>query len=112
MDPKLLRIAYVAEFLLAVVAVFTAWSEIGGQSHLDQMAWYIKLPVGMLMAYAIVRATAAAMSEDRVWTARTLRWTGVVVVLAILAGLATYYAHLYEGDDDDNEPQTTTSMNS
>ena len=107
MDPKLLRIVYIAEFLLAIIAVFTAWSQIGGQGHLDQMAWYLKLPLGLLMPYAIVRATSAAVSEDHRWNARALRWTGILALLAILAGLATYYTHLYEPADEEEQPETT-----
>jgi hypothetical protein len=107
MDPKILRIVYIAEFLLALIAVFTAWSQIGGQGHLDQMAWYLKLSLGMLISYAIVRATAAAVSEDRGWNARALRWTGIVALLAIAAGLITYYTHLYEPADEEDEQDTT-----
>jgi hypothetical protein len=108
MDPRFLRIVYVAEFLLALIAVFTAWSQIGGQGHLDQMAWYLKLTLGVSMAYAIVRATAAAASGERGWNSQARRWTGFVVLLAIAAGLATYYAHLYEPADEEDEEDTTT----
>ena len=111
MDPKLLRLVYIAEFLLALIAVYTVWSQVGGQGHLDQMAWYLKLPLGMLMAYAIVRATAAAISEERAWNSRVLRWAGIVVLLAILEGTVTYYTHLYEpADEDTDEPTTTSSL--
>jgi hypothetical protein len=110
MDPRFLRIVYIAEFLLALIAVYAVWSEVGGQGHLDQMAWYLKLPIGVLMAYAIVRATSAAVSDDRAWNNRTLRWTGILVLLTALAGAITYFTHIYESGDDDNEAQTTTSM--
>ena len=33
MTPKLLRFAYVCEFLLALIAIFTVWPEIGGASR-------------------------------------------------------------------------------
>jgi hypothetical protein len=111
MDPKLLRIVYIAEFLLALIAVYTVWSQVGGQGHLDQMAWYLKLPIGMLIAYAIVRATSAAAADDRGWNSRALRWTGIVVLLALIAGAVTYFTHLYEPADEDTDDQTTTSMN-
>ena len=39
MAPKYLRLAYMVEFFIAVLAVFTAWSEIGGQAALDLMPW-------------------------------------------------------------------------
>jgi hypothetical protein len=33
--PSWLRLAYCFEFLIAMLTVFTLWSEIGGQGHLD-----------------------------------------------------------------------------
>src|SRR6476659_4268356 len=111
MDRKFLRIVYAAEFLLALIAVFTAWSQIGGQGHLDLMAWYVKLPLSFAMAYAIVRATSAAAGEDRAWNLVTLRWIGILVIVAAAAGAATYYAHLYEpGDEDEAQPTTQSSI--
>ena len=38
MPPYWLRLAFVAEFLLALVAILEVWSEVGGQNHLDLMA--------------------------------------------------------------------------
>jgi hypothetical protein len=111
MDPKILRILYVAELLLALIAVYTVWSQVGGQGHLDQMPWYLKLSIGMLLSYSVVRATAAGVSEDRAWNTRTLRWTGIVALLAVMAGFVTYCIHLYEPEDEDTTDQTTTSMN-
>jgi hypothetical protein len=43
MPPALHRLAYVAEFLLALIAIWTLWSQVGGQGHLDLMPWYDKL---------------------------------------------------------------------
>jgi len=34
----LLRLAYATQFLIALIAVFVLWSQVGGQSHLDYMA--------------------------------------------------------------------------
>ena len=36
---RYLRLAYATQFLIAVIAVFTLWSQVGGQSHLDLMPW-------------------------------------------------------------------------
>jgi hypothetical protein len=112
MDTKLLRIVYIAEFLLALVAVFTAWSQVGGQTHLELMAWYFKLLLGVGMAYGTVRATAAAVAGERGWNTRSLRWTGIVMAMGILAGVLTYYYHLHEpaDEDDQDEPATTTAQ--
>jgi hypothetical protein len=109
MERKFLRIVYAAEFLLALIAVYTAWSQIGGQGHLDLMAWYLKLCLGLAMAYAIVSATAAAAGDERAWNGKTLRWLGILALFAAVAGVATYYYHLYEPSDDQDEQQTTES---
>jgi len=41
-----LRLAYATQYLIAVIAVFVLWSQVGGQSHLDLMPWYVKLGLG------------------------------------------------------------------
>src|SRR5438132_13834942 len=104
MEPRFLRLIYAIEFLVALIAVFVVWSEIGGQTHLDLMAWFFKLFFGPAMAYAIVRATAAAVAGERGWNAGALRWLGILAVLAIAAGLVTYYHHLYVADDQEGGP--------
>jgi hypothetical protein len=109
MEKNFLRIVYAAEFLLALIAVFTAWSQVGGQGHLDLMAWYVKLFLGLVMAYAIVRATAAAVADERAWNGKTLRWMGILVLFAAVAGVITYYYHLYEPNDEENDQPTTQS---
>lgn len=111
MDLKLLRLVYVFEFLAALIAVFTLWSQVGGQAHLDLMAWYFKLGLGVGIAYATVRATRAAVEGERAWNLGSLRWTGILVALAIAAGAITYYYHVYEpSDEDQDEPATQTSI--
>lgn len=100
MSTPILRFAYAALFLIALIAVFTLWSQVGGQSHLDVMPWYYKLGLGAGTAYAIVKATAAAMSRESAWNGGTLRWTGIAVALLIACGLVSFYAHVYWEDDD------------
>ena len=103
-----LRLAYVALFLLALIAVFTLWSQVAGQGHLDLISWYWKLGFGLGAAYATVKAAAAAVAEKEAWNVRSLRW--FIVVLAMLTGcaLTAWYAHVYyeddEGDGSDEEP--------
>src|SRR5947208_13962829 len=58
-----LRLAYMVEFWIALIAVFVAWSQIGGQAHLDLMAWYIKLICGVAMAFCAVRMTIAIVEK-------------------------------------------------
>jgi hypothetical protein len=101
-----LRLAYVAEFLIAVVAVFALWSQVGGQGHLDIMPWHLKLVLGTSAAFAAVRATIAAVEGKNAWNVRTLRWLGVLVLVVVGCGLSTYYVHVYgETDEDDQDQQ-------
>jgi hypothetical protein len=111
MEPRFLPVVYAAEFLLALIAVFTTWSQVGGQGHLDLMAWYLKLSLGLAMAYAIVRATWAAAGDQHGWNGRTLRWIGILALLATAAGTVTYYYHVYEpADEEDNQSTTQSSI--
>ena len=108
----LLRLAYSALFLIALVAVFAAWSQIGGQSHLDALPWYVKLVLGVATAFTVVRATAASVGGERGWNGATLRWLGLTLLLTVLCGLGSYYAHMYledQGDESDEEADTTVS---
>ena len=59
----ILRLAYATQFLIALIAVFVLWSQVGGQRHLDLMPWYFKLGLGGGAALAVVKATAAAVAE-------------------------------------------------
>jgi len=111
MDSKLLRVIYVFEFLLALIAVYVVWSQSGTQYHLDLMAWYWKLGIGLAAAYAVVKATAAALTAERAWNGRTLRWLAALLALAAAAGLVTYYYHLYEpGDEEQPETQACAAL--
>ncbi|HTS62122.1 MAG TPA: hypothetical protein VMH28_08855 [Candidatus Acidoferrales bacterium] len=108
----LLRLAYSALYLIALMAVYTAWSQVGGQSHLDLLPWWVKLGLGAGIAFTIVRATSAAVAGERGWNGRSLRWLGLMVVLGVFCGLASYYAHMYleeESDETDEEPDATVS---
>jgi hypothetical protein len=100
----ILRLAYVALFLIALVAVFTLWSQVGGQDHLDLISWYWKLGLGAGAAFAIAQSAAAAVSGARAWNARSVKWLLVAVALLVGCGIASWYAHVYyEDDDQDNQ---------
>lgn len=108
---KILRIVYVCEFLLAIVAIFTAWSEIGGQSALDLMHWGWKLGLSVPLAAAIVAYTAALLSEQRIWTLRSARWLTAILILLLAIGIVTYYYALQvdNGDTDENSGNVSFS---
>jgi len=106
----LLRLAYSTQFLLAVIAIYVAWSEVGGQGHLDLMPWYLKLGLGVGGALAFVKATAAAVSREHAWNGRTLKWAGILLALLVACGVTTLYVHLYEEDQSDEEEPNVTSL--
>lgn len=107
---SLLRIAYVVEFLIALIAFFACWSEIGGQNHLEMMAWYWKSGLAFGVAFGCVRATVAAVEAQRAWNLRTLRWLVAVIALLVASGAVTYYYHLYEPGGDQDEQVTARAL--
>jgi len=108
----ILRLAYITQFLIALIAVFVFWAQVGGQGHLDLLPWYVKLGLGTGVAYATVRASAAAVSREQAWNGGTLKWFGILLALLIGCGLVTYYAHVNLEDNEENDQQDegTVSM--
>jgi hypothetical protein len=107
----LLRLAYATQFLIAVMAIFVIWSQVGGQGHLDLLPWPVILGLGLAAAYGVVRTTAASVSGDRAWNGQAVRWLGLTLALLAACGYASYYAHLNleETDEDDSQQDTTVS---
>ncbi|HLY19335.1 MAG TPA: hypothetical protein VKR61_19045 [Bryobacteraceae bacterium] len=105
----MLRLFYAIEFLIALIAAYTVWSQVGGQGHLDIMAWYWKLGLGTAIAFATVKATAAAVKGVRAWNARTLRWISIILALAMICGAVTFYYHMTEPPPDDQQDDTPPS---
>ena len=107
----ILRLAYTTQFLIALIAVFVLWGQVGGQSHLDLLPWFIKLGLGVPAAWAIVRATVAAVAGERGWNGQSVRWMGVALLFLFLCGFGSYYAHMYlEDDADQGDPQQDTTI--
>jgi hypothetical protein len=107
--PNWLRLAYSVEFLLALMAILTLWSEVGGQGHLDMMPWYTKLICMLASAWCCVRFTASIVERPRAWNGRALAWLGGIITMSILMGGITYYYHLQEGSDQQDSDETTTA---
>jgi hypothetical protein len=101
----ILRLAYTAQFLIALIAIFVLWSEVGGQSHLDLLPWHVKLALGTGAAFCAVKATAAAVAGDASWNGKTAKWLGLTLLLMLGCGLASYYAHVYLEEDESNQDQ-------
>ena len=97
------RLGYVSEFLLAIIAVFTLWSQAGGQGHLDMIPWHWKLGLGMGASWAVVKATAAAAGHEKPWNRQTLLWLALAAALGVCMGLLVYRYHLLEPVDEDQE---------
>src|SRR5271154_3435618 len=96
MTSKLLRLAYSVEFLVAIIAIFTAWSEVGGQAALDLMHWGWKIGLSVAMAASIVAYTNAIVTEDSVWTPRAARWLALLLITGVAMGLVTFYYFMQE----------------
>lgn len=110
MNHALARLLYIIEFFLALLAIFTVWSQVGGQAHLDLMPWHLKLALSLAMAAAAVKATAAAVTAHRAWNRLAIAWLAVVVLLGVIMGMITYYYHVTEPRDDDDTPQVALLM--
>jgi len=104
----ILRLAYVTLFLIAVIAIFVLWAQVGGQGHLDLIPWYLKLGLGAGAAYAVTRATMAAVAGPAGWNGSSLKWFGILLALLAGCGLTTYYYHIY-GESDEEQDDTVTS---
>ena len=111
----ILRLAYITLFLVALFTVFTLWSQVGGQAHLDLVPWSVKLVLGIGAAFAIVRAAAAAVAGERGWNSQSVKWLGLALATLVLCGMASYYAHVnFEdtGDETDSGGATVSSLHS
>ena len=109
LNPAWLRLGYTFEFWIALLVIFTVWSQVGGQGHLDLIAWYIKLCCSLALAYASVKMTSAMVENARVWNRITVRWFLAVVAIVMLAVGITYWYHLHEISDEPDTDQNTAA---
>jgi hypothetical protein len=108
--PSFLRLAYAVEFLIALIAIISLWSEVGG-GHLDLMPWHIKLGCILGLAWCCVRFTASLVEQPRVWTGRAIGWFAGILLFCLLMGGITYYYHLHEEQDNGDEDTTAAAVN-
>lgn len=106
---SVLRLAYVTQFLIALVAVFVLWSQVGGQMHLDPLPWYLKLGLGVGSAYAIVRTTMEAVAGEKAWNAGSMKWFAILLALLLCCGLASLYSHNHLEETDEGYEEETVS---
>ena len=98
MPPYILRLAFMIEFLVALVAIPETWN-LGGQGHLEYMPWYAKVGFVVGLALVTVMGTASAMAHERAWNAKTMACLLLAAMLASGMGATSYYYHLHENDD-------------
>ncbi|MBV9081031.1 MAG: hypothetical protein JOZ62_00015 [Acidobacteriaceae bacterium] len=108
MARKLLRVAYAFEFLVALIAIFTAWSEVGGQGALDLMHWGWKLGFSVALAAAIVAYTGDILSSETIWTLRSARWLTLILILIAAMAVVTYFYSLQEESGESDETGTVS----
>jgi len=108
-NPRLLRLVYAFEFLIALVSIFTVWSEVGGQAALDLMHWAWKLGFSLALALTFVLYTAAVVAEESLWTIRSTRWLALMIVIVLGIGAVTYYYGL-EADTGESDETGTISL--
>ena len=106
----ILRLAYSTQFLIALIAVFVLWSQVGGQSHLDLLPWTVKLGLGLAAAYGMVRATAASVSGDRAWNGQTRPLAGFHAGGAGRLRLRLVLRAHESGRSDEADPQQDTTI--
>ncbi len=111
LNPSWLRLAYALEFLIALIAIISLWSEVGGEGHLDLMPWYIKLGCILGLAWCCVRFSASMVEQQRVWTGRAIGWFVGILLFCLLMGGITYYYHLHEDQDDGDEDPAVAAEN-
>jgi hypothetical protein len=101
MPNRLLRPLLIVEFLIAMQAIFTIWSEVGGQYHLDLMFWPWKLGISVACAGLIVAITANLVLNDGQITRRALLFCSFLIAVLVMAGVVTYYYHVNEPSEPD-----------
>lgn len=108
MPNRLLRPLLIVEFLIALPAIFVFWSQVGGQYHLDLMFWPWKLGLSLAAAFLITAITAGLARGEGAMTGRTWWLSALLILVATVAGFVTYYYHLNEPSDENDEGDQTT----
>lgn len=110
MSPKLLRVVYAFEFLIALIAIFTVWSEVGGQAALDLMHWAWKLGLSVSLALSFVLYTATIVAQERLWSIRSVRWLALLIVIVLGMGAVTWYYGMEAETGESDETGTISKL--
>jgi len=103
MNQHPIRLAYVVEFLAALMVVLFTWGELGGPEHTDLIPWYWKFGLSVCLCLGIVQATRSMVEAETAWNPRSLRWLAAVLALAAAMGFLTYHYHLQEPLEEDRD---------
>jgi hypothetical protein len=103
MRNRLLRPFLIVEFLLAIQTIFAFWSQVGGQYHLDLMFWPWKFGLSIAAASLIVTITANLVQNNGAVTRFALTLGSFLIVVILVAGMVTYFYHLNEPTDQDEQ---------
>ena len=98
-----IRLAYVAEFVAALMVVLFTWGELAGPEHADLIPWHWKLGLSVCLCLGIVQATRAMVEAENAWNPKSVRWLLASLALAAAMGLLTYHYHLQEPLPEDRE---------
>jgi hypothetical protein len=109
-NPLWLRPVYALEFFIALIAIISVWSEVGGENHLELMPWYVKLVCILGLDWCCVRFTASIVQEQEIWTRRTITWLAGILLFCVAMGGITYYYHLREEPDDGDDDTTAAAV--
>jgi hypothetical protein len=112
MEARFVRIAYAIQFVVTLMSIFEVWAQVGGQGHLDLIPWSGKLLLASSLAWATVKATAAAVHRDKFWNRWTVAWLAFALALIVTMGALTYYEHLHEPADEGDEPPSQIHLGS
>jgi hypothetical protein len=96
--------------MLALVAIFTAWPEIGGEAALQLMHWSFKVGLGFALAASIVGYTTTIVTSEKATSVRAFGWLAVMLLLTIGIGVVTYYYTLQEESGESDEPSGTVTI--
>lgn len=96
-------------FLAAFVAVTVGWRLIGGASHFEMTAWYLKCGLCLGWAAAVTGAVNRAMREREAWRGSARRWIAHAILISIAMGCVTYYYHLQEPPEEEMAEEEATA---
>jgi hypothetical protein len=114
MPKHFLRPLLIVEFLIAIEAIYTAWSQVGGQFHLDLMFWPWKLGIGAGAAWLITAMTANIAKNGGEIKRGVYVYASLLCLVIATAGVVTWYYHMHEPADrqdelnDEDEDETVT----